>query len=277
MKNKIKTTKFSCSDELGKLTLETKKMISYLIFFENAEGKIKINNKETEISKFSVVNFPILSTIKLEDIAENSKGWCVEFDKQARDIFLIHSFQVFCPFTGIVKTDTDKQIFNKLEFYIQQIETEILLNNISSDEIVYLQTALIIKYIHRNITNNNFVGQLTDDNLLKFTNLVNKEFKNNHNIEFYTNKIGLSTKALNRLTRQIINVTPKQIIHYRINAEAIRLLIHSKQSIKEIAYELNFSSPDYFNYFFKKLNKLSPSAYKKQMSENCPKISLDFS
>ncbi len=268
MIDKIQITKFSFSDELKKITLNTKKMISYLIFFENTNGNLKINNKKIDIENFHVVNFPILSTLKLDNIDKNSKGWCIEFDKQARDILLIHSFQLFCPFTGIVKTNTDKQIFKKLDFYIQQIKTEITTGNKSANEIIYLQTALIIKYLHRNIHDNNSVGQITDKTVLKFANLVNKEYKNNHGIEFYTNKIGVSTKTLNRLTRKTVNITPKQIIQYRINAEAIRLLIHSKQSIKEIAYELNFNSPDYFNYFFKKLNQLSPSAYKNQMSEN---------
>ncbi len=267
MIDKIQITKFSYSDELKELTLNTKKMISYLIFFEDANGKLKINNKETDIEKFSVVNFPILSTLQLDNIGANSAGWCVEFDKAARDILLIHSFQLFCPFTGIVKTNTDKEIFKKLDFYIKEIKKEIVAGNKSANEIIYLQTALIIKYLHRNIGNNS-VGQITDEMVMKFADLVNKEYKNNHGIEFYTNKIGVSTKTLSRLTRKTINITPKQIIQYRINAEAIRLLIHSKLSIKEIAYELNFNSPDYFNYFFKKLNKLSPSSYKKQMSEN---------
>ena len=93
-------------------------MVSYLVFFENANGKLKINNKETDIKKYSVVNFPILSTLELNNVNADSKGWCVEFNKEARDILLIHSFQLFCPFTGIVKTTTNKQIYKKLDFYL---------------------------------------------------------------------------------------------------------------------------------------------------------------
>ncbi len=240
-------------------------MVSYLVFFENADGKLKINNKETEVEKYSVVNLPILSTLQLNNINSNSKGWCIKFNKEARDILLIHSFQLFCPFTGVIKTTTDKQIFKKIDFYLQEIKTEITNNNKSANEIIYLQTALIIKYLSRNI---NSTSQITDNTVKKFADLVNLEFKNNHGIEFYSNKIGVSTKTLSRLTRKTINITPKQIIQYRINAEAIRLLIHSQQSIKEIAYELNFNSPDYFNHFFKKINKTSPSTYKNQMSQN---------
>jgi AraC-like DNA-binding protein len=104
--------------------------------------------------------------------------------------------------------------------------------------------------------------------LKKFADLVNDEFKNHHDIEYFANKLSVSSKTLDRLAKQQLNISPKQIIQYRINAEAIRLLIHTQENVKEIAYELNFSSPDYFNFFFKKLNKISPSAYKNKMSEN---------
>lgn len=267
MKYKIQIKKFQTAGELKKLTQNTKQFISYLIFFENASGNLKINHKETSINKFSITNFPILSTIKYDKINEKTKGKCIILDKEARDILLIHSFKLFCPFTGIVNVNIKELIFNKLMFYLQEIQNEIISENISSSEIIYLQTALIIKYISRSIKNNNSTSQVYGK-IKEFADLVNTEYKNNHGIEFYTKKIGISSKQLNRLTKSKLNITPKQIIQYRINAEAVRLLIHSNQSIKEIAYELNFNSPDYFNYFFKKLNKISPSAYKNKISEN---------
>ena len=151
MINKIQITKFSNLSELKKLTTRTKQLISYLIFFENTSGNFKINHKNTQVKKFSVVNCPILSTLIYDKIDNNSNGWCVAFDKEARDVLLIHSFQLFCPFTGIVNTNIEKNIFNKLKFYLKEIQNEIISKNLSSSEIIYLQTAIIVKYLSRNI------------------------------------------------------------------------------------------------------------------------------
>lgn len=268
MTDKIQVSQFENLDELKKITSKTDKLISCLVFFKTESGKININLKIFEIQEHSVVNLPILSSVNYNEINQNAKGWCITFNKEARDIFLVHSFKLFCPFTGIIQTKIGKSRFTKFDFYFQEIRNELINNEISSSEIIYLQTALIIKYLNRNINENNSEGQISDKTVKEFADLVDAEFKNNHGIEYYSLKLGISSKTLSRLTKQSVNLNPKQIIAYRINAEAIKLLIHTNLSIKETAYELNFNSPDYFNYFFKRINNISPSAYKNKMSEN---------
>lgn len=45
--------------------------------------------------------------------------------------------------------------------------------------------------------------------------------------------------------------------------EAKYLLSSSSKTIKEIAYELGFVDPNYFNSFFKKAALISPEKYRK--------------
>lgn len=274
MTNKLEIKKFTDRNELIEITKDTKHFISYLVFFSNSSGYLKINHIATPIEQYSIANLPILSTIKFDNLSENTNGWCVAFNKEARDLLLIHSFKLFCPFTGITNVFLQELIFNKLIFYLKEIQNEISTQETTFSEIIYLQSALIIKYINRSIKNDNSTSQIDDKMLRQFADMVSREYKNNHNVDFYTKAIGVTTKTLNRLTKQKLNITPKQIIQYRINAEAIRMLIHTNESIKEIAYELNFSSPDYFNYFFKKINKISPTGYKKKMLKNMKFSSL---
>ena len=47
------------------------------------------------------------------------------------------------------------EIFKKIEFYLRDIQNEIATENPPSSEIIYLQSALIIKQISRNIKDNN--------------------------------------------------------------------------------------------------------------------------
>lgn len=268
MIEKIKLNNFIGKTELLNLTKQTKQLFAYLVFFEQGKGSFKINNTTVEIQKNSISSLPILSNVDYGGIDNKVTGKCIAFDKEARDILLIHSFKLFCPFTGVVNINVEKTVFDKLSFYLTDIKAELERQELAYDEIIYLQNALIIKHINRNLTNNNSTSQISDTHLKQFADLVDKEFKNHHDLDFYTNKLSISNKTLERLAKKQLNITPKQIIKYRINAEAIRLLLHTQNSIKEIAYELNFNSPDYFNFFFKKINKISPSAYKNKMSEN---------
>lgn len=268
MNDKIKLNLFSDKTQLESQTQETKQFFAYLIFFEKGSGLIKINNTNSKIEENTISSLPVFSNISYNELNDQVKGWTIAYDKDARDLLLIHSFRLFCPFTGIVNIKMEENLFKKLLFNVIEIKNELDTKLNSYYEIVYLHNTLIIKHINRNITIENSTSQIKDSTLRKFADLVNDEYKSHHDIEYFVNKLAISTKTLNRLAKIQLKITPKQIIQYRINAEAIYLLLHSQKNIKEIAFELNFNSPDYFNFFFKKLNKISPLAYKNKMSEN---------
>lgn len=58
------------------------------------------------------------------------------------------------------------------------------------------------------------------------------------------------------------NATPLEIIDGRIVLEAKRLLRYTPMRIKEIATELGFDDPSYFNKFFKKRVGMTPTDFK---------------
>ncbi|HWV69167.1 helix-turn-helix domain-containing protein, partial [Chitinophaga sp.] len=55
--------------------------------------------------------------------------------------------------------------------------------------------------------------------------------------------------------------SPKEFITNRLMTEAQRKLHYSKVSVKELAYELGFSDPDYFSRLFKKSTGRSISEF----------------
>ena len=64
----------------------------------------------------------------------------------------------------------------------------------------------------------------------------------------------------------------KYIIKQKIE-KAKELIKYNELSLSEIAYQLGYSSSQYFTNQFKKITKLTPSAYKK--SKNTNRIALD--
>ena len=55
---------------------------------------------------------------------------------------------------------------------------------------------------------------------------------------------------------------PTEIVRDRIILEAKRQLRYSEKAIKEIAYDLGFEDPTYFNRIFKKAESVSPKQYR---------------
>ena len=51
------------------------------------------------------------------------------------------------------------------------------------------------------------------------------------------------------------------------NVEAKRLLFHTDQSIKEIAFALGFEDASYFNRFFKRIALTTPADYRSSIRE----------
>lgn len=74
----------------------------------------------------------------------------------------------------------------------------------------------------------------------------------------YASLMNLSEKHLNRMSKECLNKTTTELIAGRIVLEAKRLLIHSKQTVSEIANELGYEDNSYFSRFFKKHSGQTP-------------------
>ena len=97
----------------------------------------------------------------------------------------------------------------------------------------------------------------------EFLMLLESNYLQVRNIDFYAGKLDISSKRLNQILKDKLGKTGTQIIHDRIILEAKRLIIHSERNIKEIAYELGFSDRPYFSRFFKKQTSQTPDEFQK--------------
>jgi AraC family transcriptional activator of pobA len=104
----------------------------------------------------------------------------------------------------------------------------------------------------------------TDTKLFKdFSTLVDLNFKKEHSVTYYGERLGLSPKSITKYFQKTGVVTPSDFIKNRIILEAKRQLIYSDDSVKQIAYELGFNDPAYFTRFFTKAATISPLQFKK--------------
>ncbi|MBC8769526.1 helix-turn-helix domain-containing protein [Arenibacter sp. BSSL-BM3] len=93
----------------------------------------------------------------------------------------------------------------------------------------------------------------------KFKKLVDKRFSVNHKVCDYAEMLNVSDNYLNECIKETIGVNAKAIITEKRIMSSRHQLKFTDKTIKEICYELGFSSPDYFSYFFKKHTGITPS------------------
>ncbi|HWB24989.1 MAG TPA: helix-turn-helix domain-containing protein [Chitinophagaceae bacterium] len=102
---------------------------------------------------------------------------------------------------------------------------------------------------------------------LQLTKLVDERINKYHQAVDYADALNVTVGHLNAVTKQQSGKTITELLQERLILEAKRLLFHSKLSVKEIAYQLNFEDAAYFNRVFKKLAGTTPLEFRKQNHE----------
>jgi len=101
----------------------------------------------------------------------------------------------------------------------------------------------------------------------EYNNLVEKHFREFHQVKDYADLLFKSPKTLSNLFPKYSDRSPIMVINDRILLEAKRLLLYSDKSTNEIASELGYLDPGHFSKFFKKHEGLSPTNFKKKKRE----------
>lgn len=117
---------------------------------------------------------------------------------------------------------------------------------------------------------NNYLKLAGDevDIVREFNFLVEQHFATKHSVKDYAELLNKSPKTLSNIFTQLAGKTPLQIIHERKVLEAKRMLRYSDKSVKEIAYDLGFEDIQTFSRFFRKIENISPSEFKKSLLGN---------
>lgn len=88
--------------------------------------------------------------------------------------------------------------------------------------------------------------------------LIDLHYKNVKYPKDYAEMMHLSEKHLNRISQESLNKTTSGLISDRIVLEAKRMLMHSPDSVSQIAQELGYSENTYFFRLFKKKTGKTP-------------------
>ncbi len=100
------------------------------------------------------------------------------------------------------------------------------------------------------------------DAFIKFQNLVETQIISKTKVSDYSEPMGLSTKSLNKITKDTVHKTAKEFLDEIHLKKIKRELINTTDSIKEIAYRTGFDEPSNFYKFFKRHTLVTPEQFR---------------
>lgn len=237
-----------------------------LLYVQDAQGCIVMDGQHIEVSEQMVVCCKPngVNSLKLHT---GAKGWLIAF---AADFFslrftsnVLHQFRYVASREGEVlclphSEQTKWMLLGELmlrefhqakpEYKVLRSYLNILLHAAESAMQASMPDAEKLSRRHAKV--------------IEFQALLDQHFLESRSPSFYADKLNISLHYLNKLCKLDCQATSGQLIRNRVLTEVKRLLKHTSCSIAEIAYQLGFESPSYFNTFFKKQVGFTPERFR---------------
>lgn len=102
---------------------------------------------------------------------------------------------------------------------------------------------------------------------LRYTRRLESDFHKRLSVLDYARALACSESTLSRACLAVTGQTAKALLDQRIALEAKRLLAHSPAAVAQIGYQLGFSEPTNFVKFFRRLEHLTPEAFRRQLRD----------
>lgn len=97
----------------------------------------------------------------------------------------------------------------------------------------------------------------------RFIALVSQHYKTERSVEWYSNELCITPKHLSEVVKAVSGKTAGQWITTLVVTEIKTLLKYSPLSIKEIATEMSFPNQSFLGKYFKNVEGISPSDYRR--------------
>ncbi len=98
-----------------------------------------------------------------------------------------------------------------------------------------------------------------------FLAILEENFRRPKGVDFYAEKLFMTSRNLNLISQQILQKSVSEIIETRKLIEAKNLLVNTDKSISEIGFDLGYKEKAYFTNVFKKKSGQTPTEFREEM------------
>ena len=244
-----------------------------ILFLTQGEGIHTIDFQHHQIKPFSIF-FLSPGQIHELELSEDVQGYIFLFTSSFYHFNKTDPYKLFeLPFFYNLSKETpplylenenERQIFTD---FFQKAITENQLKLADNEEVIRALLDLILIQSKRIYP----VGMMNEQTqkgkvlVKRFKQLIEEKCQENLSVKQYADLLTITPNYLSETVRNITGRTSTDLINDRMVMEIKRYLTHTDLGISEIAYQLNFSDQSYFSKYFKKLTKVSPLEFRRNL------------
>jgi len=187
------------------------------------------------------------------------------------DIFFLKNFTYFEK-TGSNYLKLDTKQFILFEKLFEQIELKHKTKDNNKIDVIRSYLHILLHevdevYIRYSKTKKQNFSQ-AENYTRKFKDLLVHDFINHREVQYYADKMFITSKHLSQILKDQTGKTASEWINEMVILEAKVLLQNKDYAIAQISNQLNFANPSFFGKFFKRNTKISPKEYRKSSDMN---------
>ena len=253
------------------ITKQLKYVNFYTIFvLVDGEAEVIINDNNIILAQQSVIRMTHTQNMEFVKCTNELDGYflfcetnfynnILENDPNMQDIFQRNILDKYIYF------DITEAKISELLGIISQVEKTISQPHIYKTEMLSFLVHLAQMHINELIdsTSNELHDMKHKENIFKiFIHLASNNFKRERQINFYADRMNITSTYLSRIVREVSGNTVCGYLQSFLYSEACKMLKMTDKTIGEISTELKFNDQSAFTKFFKQKSGISPKAFR---------------
>mgnify|MGYP006316423939 FL=1 len=136
---------------------------------------------------------------------------------------------------------------------------------LKKDKMLNLLDCILIEILRIYNVDSNHLTSTYNHKLKEFELLLEQFYRTEKSPSFYADKMAITLKHLNRISKNILNITITELITRRVILESKRIMVDQNKTIAQIADDLGYSNYSYFSKLFKKSVGVTPTEFVNQL------------
>jgi AraC family transcriptional regulator, transcriptional activator of pobA len=239
-----------------------------IVFIKKGNGHVILNHDKIDIRDNSII---FLSPFQKREWSLNPRGLdfiiLVFQEDFLNDFFsdklfayrLLYFYQLDYP----LKMQIEDALMERYFSLLTEIKSELVRTKVDSVHIIRSLIYYLLQKLNREYSQIHHLAVEKNDHndAFEFKKLIEIHIKEKQRISDYTELLQINRVALNKAVKNRFNVTATHLMKQRLLTEIKDYLIHSKLTVAEIAFQLNFSEPNHLMRFFKNQTGLTTNDF----------------